>query len=413
MEKLINAGIDYLTITYPFQYNSYPNDNNKIFELNFLIVTLELILKLDSKKSDHKFNKNSVQYNHKIQYDDGIFIKYGGVGTSKDVIIASDEYNEAITKNYESLCLDISGSGCRICDSKNIDFKEIMDTRNHYYGKCSRIDLFIDFINYGISIPDLYLKFKNNEFVSCFKKMNYQGFYNISSENIFIDGEALTFGSRNSNVELQIYNKKLERENNSFNVEVQDWVRFELRFRHDKAEPACKEFLDVMNSKDNIIDYVSKLILGCLELKVPGNDSNKSRWEINPLWKNLFGNNKEKIQINQNTLENRLMKKVEWLENSAFKNYTLTRILTKLTNDNFFFDHLFLKGLEKFKMSDLNKLNHEFKRRGLNIELSSDDITYLLLQYQNKLEKHEIFNIEEEIFALKLKNNIQDSDLPF
>ena len=43
--------------------------------------------------------------------------------------------------------------------------------------------------------------------------------------------------------------------------------------------------------------YAKQLLLTCLELKVPSNDSNKSRWEILPAWKR-FINSIEKIDLN-------------------------------------------------------------------------------------------------------------------
>lgn len=193
MEKIINAGVDWLTMTYPYQEDHYQEDQYQISHLNFLLPCLEYLLQVDSENCDHRISKRNIDYKYMNVYDDGTSIKYGGDNVKKEILIAADEYQEAITKTYNSLCLNLSGSGCRRCDELDIPVLDLLDTRKKFKGECTRLDLFVDFINYDLNMIDFIDKVKKLEFTTYFKKCSFRSDYSFGS-NLYINGESLKIG---------------------------------------------------------------------------------------------------------------------------------------------------------------------------------------------------------------------------
>lgn len=422
MERIINAGIDWITITYPYQETSFDvKDEYGIYSLSYLVPTFEYILKLNPNECERKVLSSRVGYKNLCIYRDSTYIKFGGNNTQKEIPVAFDENKETIFKKYDSMCVDIGGTGIRRCEELDVDMLDFLDTRNRFNGKGSRVDIFIDLINYDVNIDEIYNKLIKNEFVSSFKKFKFISENEIHTNGLFVTGKSLEFGSRESSIELVIYDKKLEREHNDYSVEVENWIRFEIRYRYDKADPALCEYLNMIKNGEDEIDYAVSLLNGILELKEPGSDSNKSRWQTWSKWQEWFGIEKNKIKKQtQQHLESQFTKKRRWFAESAFRNFTLNKLYDLYSMDKTFFDDVFLKGLEKFKKSDLDKLNNQFKRDGVPITLTSEDIKRFAKELKVQLElgvkaefaKKAKIKTKEEI-AEDLEKINESLDLPF
>lgn len=414
-DKLINAGVDWITITYPYSEVNDIFDENKIYSLSYLIPSFEYLLKLDNNLVERKVLNSRIGYKYLYIYRDSTYLKFGGENSKKEILIDKD--NESYLKKYNSLCVDIGGSGIRRLEELQVDLFEFLNSSIIYNGKCSRIDLFIDLINYDVDLDEIYNKLIKCEFISNFKKFKFISQNEISKDNIFSTGKSIEFGSRESSIELCIYDKKLERENNNYKVEVENWVRFEIRFRYDKADPALISYLNILKSGGDEIDYVVKILNGVLQIKEPSSDSNKSRWPVWNKWNEWFGANKIKIKKqSQYNLENQFLKKREWFANNAYRSFTLNKLYNYFSNNNEFFDNVFIKGLEKIKSSDLDKINNQLKKDGINIILTFDDIKKFVNDMKLKKELGELSGINKQANVNKdddINKIIDDLDLPF
>ena len=86
------------------------------------------------------------------------------------------------------------------------------------------------------------------------------------------------------------------------------------------------------------------------------------------------------------------------------------------SNNNEFFDNVFLKGLEKIKSSDLDKINNQLKKDGINIILTFDDIKKFVNDMKLKKELGELSGINKQANVNKdddINKIIDDLDLPF
>lgn len=97
--------------------------------------------------------------------------------------------------------------------------------------------------------------------------------------NIF--GATVYIGSKKSDIYLCIYDKAAEREYEAGELQ---WVRVELRLRHERAHSGAIELLNNGN-----VGYVLRgLLRNYCCFRVPSGDSNKSRWPISPYWEKLL-----------------------------------------------------------------------------------------------------------------------------
>lgn len=189
----------------------------------------------------------------------------------------------------ELFSVDISGRGCRDIESfSSYDLDLILHRINQFDGfKISRIDIAMDVIDKNFKIKTL---------VNASEKFNYtcrSDFRNImNSYNKGITAYSLYFGRKESNIFVNIYDKRAER---GYTPEEMpdDWTRIEIRLRHENAEGFLKKYVKA----DNDIGYLFVGVLNnYLRFLKPGKDTNKSRWETAPYWKKLL-HHAEKVKV--------------------------------------------------------------------------------------------------------------------
>lgn len=127
-----------------------------------------------------------------------------------------------------------------LCQVNNIEFnwrKIITKIYQKFQGHTSRIDVAIDFINFGYSVNTIYEKLFFNKYVflnPVKQKINFKRIQHIGRSTKV---NTLYVGSRLSDGFLRIYDKKLEQINNkgvfhSLANQCNDWVRVEGKFKN-------------------------------------------------------------------------------------------------------------------------------------------------------------------------------------
>lgn len=190
--------------------------------------------------------------------------------------------------DHTMCCFNISGRGCRDIESfSDIDLGDLLLQIYSSEGfKLSRCDVAMDIIDNSFCIDDLINDTRAGNF-SCRSK-----FYNImESCDDGIIGKSLYFGRKESNIFINIYDKRAERGYKP--DEMDNWTRIEIRLRHEDAVGFSKKFSDGMD--------VGYLFVGVLNnylkfLKPSDSDSNKSRWELADYWQTILTHS-EKVKI--------------------------------------------------------------------------------------------------------------------
>lgn len=130
----------------------------------------------------------------------------------------------------------------------------------------SRIDFCADYLNFPLSVNDIYNNLKSKKF----EIINYKGNRNhkkISAIEIDAEAKTVTIGSRKkgSNSFLKIYDKLTEQlENNGRYAQIaqqfQSWTRFEVTFRGQYAKQLTKLILS-LSSRDMLQQFIANKIL--------------------------------------------------------------------------------------------------------------------------------------------------------
>lgn len=354
--------IDWFQVT--FDFIKVTEENKRYFTFNKADkLYLELLNILKRKESPYDLqpmDKGLFGYYQGIYIDEFIWLSYGGKKNK------NEKYPMTLT---------ISGTGCRVFEKMGGIWSELFTYFQHYgvdYLKVGRIDIAIDdFSGKHITPYDIWPVVRKGHVVTQFRKVNLFESLNLGS-TISSDGYTITFGPRGAN-QLQIYDKKLERNaKNEYDYGEDVWYRYEMRFVDDKARQVMDMYTVAVKSHNSkpFMRYAKQLLLTSLELKVPSNDSNKSRWTILPAWKR-FINSIEKINLNtKGRHETTIERKLEWFK--ADMPTTIIELFIVYGED---FGHKLYEMISdaKFQLKHLNRLNDYLRESGKK-EITLNDI---------------------------------------
>lgn len=175
-------------------------------------------------------------------------------------------------------------------------------------GHLTRLDLAIDDFGCNFySLSELAEKINNKEYVSLWRTHEFLIKKNVDS----IEGYTIYFGSRQSDIRLRIYDKKLEQsaqyESNDKKL-VQEWTRWELQLRNDRATE-CARLLAL----DTSIGSVAVGILSYYLRFVYLDDLNRSRCTTENKW-NEFIDSIGKLSLYLRPTEKTLDDMILWIE---------------------------------------------------------------------------------------------------
>ncbi len=299
--------------------------------------------------------------------------------------------------------LHLKGKGCREYEARNPnkswkDFFEYMLVDNQM--KPSRIDVSIDdYEGDTVTIPWLLEKLNKKQFTSCFKH-KYHKIHGCVEE-----GFSIEMGSRTSSAQLMIYDKLKEQQKRKKEVNQDYWVRYEMRFFHEKATKVALEILDSFRSNKDDKDsdgicgfllYVNSLLLGVLDIKEDNNYDVAHQCDVatDPKWNEfLYSPNKWKVvpEINR---ENRWKSKMLSVKRTM-PNYFLVQFLKANCNPYMFTTYL----LEDFK-EYFSKLHSKQQLKIVN--------DYLIDIGMEPIDDKKLYEIESI-----LEFELEDRRLPF
>lgn len=290
--------------------------------------------------------------------------------------------------------LNISGKGCAslIKSGKFIGLlKYCLDNAYRFTRFDSAIDNYTDIMN---------LEHINNLVVarcytSCFKKpFRITGTPNPNSPYGY-DGVTYYLGN-SSDLLLRIYAKNWEQEEEKF---IENWVRWEVQLRDHERIKQLIILIILGYERDKFHNYfniVASLLNEIVTFRVPSNDSNKSRWPVDPEWKK-FLNEVDSIKLfaaakSKSTFETSF----NWFSNNC--SLFLTQLLIVFGEKKFFrfIKFLVFNRFSNFTESDFNVIIEQYKKEN---------------RILNRTDIHCMFSkLYDEIVPLEFDDNIKVSE---
>ena len=206
------------------------------------------------------------------QYFNGISIHFNEnrVDWSKYYNLTPEEQAGFLMNAKDLVWLEMSGQGCRAFETYgngNYDklFELVRSDPDNVH--ITRLDIAFDDMTGVLNIDTICDETREEHFTSRIKK--YQSIYSNG-------GNAVYFGSKQSNIFIRIYDKASER---GYDPKELHWIRLEIQLKDENA----MRFVSFLET-DNLQNLYKSLLTNYLSYKVPTNDSNKRRWPEAEWW---------------------------------------------------------------------------------------------------------------------------------
>lgn len=179
----------------------------------------------------------------------------------------------------------ISGQGCKALFARvlpSVLIKNILD----YECKITRMDFALDNIGDIYFYPHELEYYIDNKLV----KSRWSKYESIKCKDMHssnLKGDTVYLGSRTSDLFCRVYDKTLERIA-ADDVEVpENWVRWELVCKHDRAQVAAEQLLQNGFAIGEILAGVLSNYFSILDRNYT--DSHRHRWPVNARWAQFLG----------------------------------------------------------------------------------------------------------------------------
>lgn len=297
--------------------------------------------------------------------------------------------------DYQKTChLELKGMGCRDFEERNPDktWVEFMLFLYNLNAKFTRIDIAIDdFSGEDINLEWLQNKTKKKNYTSIFKSK-------VKPKGSLEDGLTLNFGNHKSKTELCIYDKLKEQESKKIENDKTYWVRYEMRFRHEKAEKIAYLFMleDETESEDqykfNLQQLALSLLYGLIDFKVDNDKSEASQKNqaTDPKYLNFLQNvSKGTLKSDkpkESSFEQYIRYSIPYI--SSYLLITYFKVNKDLNLFNLEIYKLFKNNI-KFSKRRFHKLNIYLKKMGIK-PITDEDIEKLTIELTNIVEESEL-----------------------
>lgn len=280
--------------------------------------------------------------------------------------------------------LNMSGQACRqfeLCST--FDFPTLFGVLANVNAVYTRLDIAIDDFSNIFTVNQFRNAVYNKQCVTRLKEWGDHrrgkiatGLDDVSMNNFYL-------GSSTSRYFINVYDKKLERIQKGYEVNVDTWVRTEVRFRYEYAD----EFIiQLLLNKENIGEHIRAFLNKNIVFLKPSallKDSNRSRLakDVNnhARWWRKFLNTTKKIKLTRFKPEKTLQDSKEWV----YHQVATTLALLHEYNPNSF--DIFISSVVKKGL--LNMQNHHIRK--LENQRYLDKMIESYGNYQKKAYKYE------------------------
>lgn len=322
---------------------------NRVFSLSSKeFKTLLTLLGVESEYVTEEEGLHRDGYESCFTLGSDIQFMYGGLFTSSN--------------GKETCCLQLKGSACRSFDDrmsrKNIPLNkawyDLVDFCISHDCVVNRIDTPLDYFGDDVTFTKMLDKIYKKFFTTIFKSNPV-----IEQSN----GISITFG-KFSNRTLCIYDKRKEREFKDYDCFVNNWIRFEARFKTGVGDDFIKKLLVALYN-DDLGTLVTGVLKDFLDFKEKNNydEAHQCLADTVSWWDDLLDNS-QKIKIHllpRNKTS--LLKKYLWLDRSTSKARLLVEIAYPDLKDELF--SLSAKNhMAKIFPKDVALINEDLIRTG-------------------------------------------------
>lgn len=216
-----------------------------------------------------------------------------------------------------------------------------------YEVKCSRFDVSIDDYNKLLNLDEIYQAQQNGHYAYVEKF----GYYESGERGKTERGRTITFGSRQSQSYLRLYDKSVES-----GGEI-DAIRYEVEFSGDKANSLFHEWIEFpMHNEQVAAKHIAGAALGAVRFcDRTTEDKNLDRLDDLPWYEQICNSVASGFRVRLRKKERYLDRAIGWVEKAVMP--TLAMIRKYMGTDDLFLQWLFDGTTEK--MGELSSIKLE------------------------------------------------------
>lgn len=275
-EKIMDVKIDYLSVTFPLEVHVGDVKELIIQETVDLVSNFLNIPKSLRKKEPKATNRYKYQY----LLGEAIILRLVGPEDST---------------GFQTCQLELKGEGCREYENRNPNktWKQLILFLKMINCKTTRIDIALDDFSNQLPLSWIDRKIDKKYYTSSIKSKG-------KPIGRIEEGYSLTLGSNESPLQICIYDKKYEQAERGKVVLEDNWTRYEMRFRRDKAHLIFRELynnLDEANEKESLKKFAFGLLLQNLDIKEDNNYSqaDQKKVDTDKKWLNFLNNTQKYV----------------------------------------------------------------------------------------------------------------------
>lgn len=363
--------IDYLKFTFPVGFG----EDGSYFKDLFDLMRIEFD-KAEGLRSMHGFSDVA-------RIAPGTNLMFGGTMTNRKT-------GESTTM------LELTGEGCRDFEDRyfsplfmadqSIDrektireaWTKLIELCLRMNGECKRVDLPTDDFSGKITVDEIKKKVARREYSTTLRALEVTDQKKGGLEDVKtvrdskLSGYSATFGTRKS-LQLCIYDKLSERLAKGIDPKVGTWVRYEVRFYHERASQEIHELLKALK-EGNLAGHIVGCLAAIIDFKEPSemNDHHRSDAKTWSKWSDFMKNGSAASLFANAPRVMTVESNASWLVKEGSKSFI--RILASLHGCDIasIGSALALKAIGKLTKADLQFIN-QYRKKLKYAEFSSLD----------------------------------------
>ncbi len=405
--------VDYLTFTFPFDYIEHiSNFENTKEEVKVRFYEILNDLKLDFKSGEPaKCGTKGFMYGMTW----AVPIQYVG---DKNPSTRFDYWLRF--NNLKIGCFELSGGCCRDFERRcsaeelNVDssWRNLLDNIYFkYHGSASRIDIAFDFYNIDLEDPFMYFynKILNCEFSSPIRSFSPSITFKDDGDSRSYKAQIFHIGEMTGSVSAVFYNKKLEQAHQNNFVECKNWLRFEIRFKDEKADNLVSGLLKNWESKDI---YLVGILKKYFDFKIrPKKNKDvfvkrntRYNWTTDPIWEEMTNSVFKQTLVNQFERESSIKGKAHYLTNYQKKVLTSLYLANGPVGFKQILKNALAIGCSDLDNNDFSRINYHRDKLSMNA-ITLQDVDALIDDLNKELEDEAydpvVINDEGEVVVKK------------
>lgn len=253
---------------------------------------------------------------HNVKFEKLLFARYDGYSHTYRM----DKMEILVSEDENKYMINFSGQACRLFEqSSHVEWTQLFGLLlENFQAKFTRLDIAIDDFSQIYKTGTIRQAVYKKLCVTRVKKWGTKEEGNIEDGNDYLTMDSFYIGGLKSRYFLNVYDKKVEREENGMEVTVSSWTRTELRL---KNEYATRFAVIVANGRESLGYYTMSFINEKIQFLKPGVYTNKSRsaedkTNISRWWLKFLGK-VGKLNLSEKAPDKTIQTTVNWMKHQV------------------------------------------------------------------------------------------------